>query len=57
MAAQIGYHLDPVGKHDLAVICVFSAIYALDLLAVLYLIRNRNYPPLKSKSPGILVAA
>ncbi|ORX68853.1 hypothetical protein DL89DRAFT_294036 [Linderina pennispora] len=57
MAAQIGYHLDPIGKHDLAVICVFSAIYALDLLAVLYLIRNRNYPSLKSKSPGILVAA
>ncbi|KAI8320915.1 hypothetical protein GQ54DRAFT_262751, partial [Martensiomyces pterosporus] len=50
-------HLDPIGKADLVMIIVISAVYAADLVSVLYLIANRNYPPLKSKSPMLMVAA
>ncbi|KAJ1958748.1 hypothetical protein EC988_000115 [Linderina pennispora] len=55
IAGLLGYHLDPIGKNELALLVVFAFIYAIDLLAVVFLIWNRNYPPLKSKSPMIMV--
>ncbi|KAJ1942681.1 hypothetical protein EC988_006424, partial [Linderina pennispora] len=56
-AAALGYSLDPIGKYDLAMLCVFSIIYAVDFFAVLYLLWNWNYPPIKSKGPGFLAGA
>ncbi|KAJ2710140.1 hypothetical protein H4R19_003896 [Coemansia spiralis] len=55
-AAALGIRLDPIGKADMALVIVVSAVYGLDLVAVMYLLWNRRWPPLKSKSPGIMAA-
>ncbi|KAI8323400.1 hypothetical protein GQ54DRAFT_249601, partial [Martensiomyces pterosporus] len=41
----------------LALIIFLSSIYLIDLVAVIYMLVNRKYPPIKSKSPGIMAAA
>ncbi|KAI9501721.1 hypothetical protein BX070DRAFT_41810 [Coemansia spiralis] len=56
-ATILGYHLDPVSKKDMAMIIVISAVYGIDLLAVIFMLWNRRYPPLKSKSPVLMAAA
>ncbi|KAJ1895127.1 hypothetical protein LPJ66_004773, partial [Kickxella alabastrina] len=46
--------VDPRGKADAIMIIIFSIIYLLNFLAMLYLLWNRNYPPLKSKNPILM---
>ncbi|KAJ2803754.1 hypothetical protein H4R21_001908 [Coemansia helicoidea] len=59
--ALTGLHVDPRGRGDAIMIIFFTALYALDLVAVVYILYNRNYPPLRCKSPilmaGIIVFA
>ncbi|KAJ2787642.1 hypothetical protein GGI15_000530 [Coemansia interrupta] len=54
LAQLAGIDLDPRGRGDAALIVVFSIIYGFGLLAVLFMLWNRNYPPLKSKNPAIM---
>ncbi|KAJ1962512.1 hypothetical protein GGI12_002610 [Dipsacomyces acuminosporus] len=53
-ASMIGYTLDPISHKDLALIIAISSVYAFNLLAVVFLLWNRNYPPLKSKGPVLM---
>ncbi|KAI7833639.1 hypothetical protein BX661DRAFT_63633 [Kickxella alabastrina] len=46
--------MDPRGKIDAIMMVVFASIYSFDFLTVLFLLWNRNYPPLKSKGPIIM---
>ncbi|KAJ2778921.1 hypothetical protein H4R18_004313 [Coemansia javaensis] len=55
-AAALGIHLDPIGRKDLALVVVISAVYGVDLVAVGFLLWHRNWPPLKSKSPLLMAA-
>ncbi|KAJ2315552.1 hypothetical protein IWW52_004022 [Coemansia sp. RSA 2704] len=57
LASLLGYKLDPISHKDLALIITISAVYAVDLLAVIFLLANRRYPPLKSKNPLLMAAA
>ncbi|KAJ2688764.1 hypothetical protein IWW39_001979 [Coemansia spiralis] len=57
VAAALGYHLDPISYKDLALIITISVVYGIDLLAVGFMLWNRNYPPLKSKRPLLMAAA
>ncbi|KAJ2371424.1 hypothetical protein GGI05_007822, partial [Coemansia sp. RSA 2603] len=54
LAKMAGIDLDPRGGGDAALIVVFSIIYAFGLVAVMFMLWNRNYPPLKSKNPAIM---
>ncbi|KAJ1722813.1 hypothetical protein LPJ61_005889, partial [Coemansia biformis] len=56
-AAALGIRLDPIGKIDMALVIVISVVYGVDLLAVLFLLRHRHWPPIKSKSPGLMAAS
>ncbi|KAJ2458072.1 hypothetical protein GGF42_002299 [Coemansia sp. RSA 2424] len=57
VAATLGYHLDPISYKDLGLIIAISVLYGIDLLAVIFMLWNRNYPPLKSKRPLLMAAA
>ncbi|KAJ1901434.1 hypothetical protein LPJ66_000803 [Kickxella alabastrina] len=46
--------VDPRGKADLIMLIVISAVYSIDFLAVVYMLWNRNYPPIKSKNVIIM---
>ncbi|KAJ1898715.1 hypothetical protein LPJ66_002574 [Kickxella alabastrina] len=47
--------LDPRDKADAIIMVITAVIYSLDFVAVLYLLWNRKYPPLKAKNPLIMV--
>ncbi|KAI7833611.1 hypothetical protein BX661DRAFT_177231 [Kickxella alabastrina] len=49
-----GYSLDPRGKGDAIMIVIISMFYGIKFLAVLYMLWNRNYPPLKAKNLTIM---
>ncbi|KAJ2007679.1 hypothetical protein H4R26_000637 [Coemansia thaxteri] len=49
-----GQHLDPRGAPDAITIIVISLLYFFNLLAVIYMLWNRKYPPLKSKNPLLM---
>ncbi|KAJ2354962.1 hypothetical protein IWW50_004421 [Coemansia erecta] len=51
-----GVQLDPIGHADLAVIAVLSSVYFMNFIAIVFLVWNRNYPPLKSKYPFLMAA-
>ncbi|KAJ2847824.1 hypothetical protein GGI22_005871 [Coemansia erecta] len=57
LAKLLGYNLDPISTKDMAMIIVISAVYGIDLVAVVFMLWNRRYPPLKSKSPLLMAAA
>ncbi|KAJ2216792.1 hypothetical protein EV179_001082 [Coemansia sp. RSA 487] len=57
LAKLLGYSLDPISKKDMAMIIVISAVYGIDLFAVIFMLWNRRYPPLKSKGPLLMAAA
>ncbi|KAJ2741885.1 hypothetical protein GGI20_004875 [Coemansia sp. BCRC 34301] len=52
--ASIDRHLDPRGAGDATMIIVISTAYAVELVAVLYMMWNRNYPPIKAKNPILM---
>ncbi|KAJ2748145.1 hypothetical protein H4S06_005047, partial [Coemansia sp. BCRC 34490] len=54
-ATSMGIELDPRNTADLVVVVLLSCIFAINLVAVVFLIFNRKYPPLKSKSPVLMV--
>ncbi|KAJ2330497.1 hypothetical protein GGH92_009521, partial [Coemansia sp. RSA 2673] len=49
-----GKKLDPRGASDLIMVFVFLAIYLFNFIAVLFMLWNRKYPPLKSKNPILM---
>ncbi|KAJ2655162.1 hypothetical protein IWW48_005689 [Coemansia sp. RSA 1200] len=49
-----GLAVDPRGTADIVMVIVISAVYGIDALAAGYLVWNRGYPPLRSKSPMIM---
>ncbi|KAJ2513911.1 hypothetical protein GGI11_002453 [Coemansia sp. RSA 2049] len=53
-AASMGLKLDPRSTLDVAAVAFFGTVYAIDLLAVVYLLWNHRYPPLKSKGPILM---
>ncbi|KAJ2513763.1 hypothetical protein H4217_006148 [Coemansia sp. RSA 1939] len=56
MAAQsLGMSLDMRYTGDLVIVILLSCIYGINLLATLFVLINRNYPPIRSKGPLILV--
>ncbi|KAJ1892465.1 hypothetical protein LPJ66_006325 [Kickxella alabastrina] len=56
-AALLGYNLDAIGHKDLILITTLSVIYSLNLLSVIFMLYNRHYPPIKSKSPILMAFA
>ncbi|KAI7833598.1 hypothetical protein BX661DRAFT_222450 [Kickxella alabastrina] len=46
--------VDPRGKADAIMVVTIGSIYFVNLLATLYLLWNRRYPPLKSKNPMLM---
>ncbi|KAJ1895129.1 hypothetical protein LPJ66_004775 [Kickxella alabastrina] len=46
--------VDPRGKADKIMLIVISTIYSIDFVAVLYMLWNIKYPPLKAKNPTIM---
>ncbi|KAI7823491.1 hypothetical protein BX661DRAFT_186728 [Kickxella alabastrina] len=46
--------VDPRGKGDMIMIIFFSIIYCFSFLAVVYMLRNKNYPPIKAKNPILM---
>ncbi|KAJ2513761.1 hypothetical protein GGI11_004285 [Coemansia sp. RSA 2049] len=53
-AASMGLKLDARNTVDVATVGVFGTVYAIGLLAVVYLLWNRRYPPLKAKGPELM---
>ncbi|KAJ2825690.1 hypothetical protein IWW50_002738, partial [Coemansia erecta] len=53
-AALFNIQLDPRTHGDLAVVVLLSIVYFIDLLAIVLLLYNRKYPPLKSKGPILM---
>ncbi|KAJ1938297.1 hypothetical protein GGF37_004864 [Kickxella alabastrina] len=47
--------LDPRGKADLIMLIIISTVYSFDFLAVVYMVWNRKYAPIKSKNVIIMV--
>ncbi|KAJ2458815.1 hypothetical protein GGF42_001844 [Coemansia sp. RSA 2424] len=47
--------LDPRQAADLIMVIVITVIYFVQLLAVLFMLWNRKYPPIKAKSPWIMM--
>ncbi|KAI7833610.1 hypothetical protein BX661DRAFT_196139 [Kickxella alabastrina] len=46
--------LDPRGKGDKIMLVIFTTIYSFDLVAVIYMLWNRKYPPLKAKNVPVI---
>ncbi|KAJ1946412.1 hypothetical protein GGF37_001178 [Kickxella alabastrina] len=46
--------VDPRGQADMTMLIIIASAYCLDVLAVVYMLWNRKYPPIKSKSPIIM---
>ncbi|KAJ2900328.1 hypothetical protein IWW38_000587 [Coemansia aciculifera] len=52
--ASIGRTLDPRGMGDTVMVVVISTVYFIEFLAVLFMLWNRNYPPIKAKNPLLM---
>ncbi|KAJ2756857.1 hypothetical protein GGI19_000512 [Coemansia pectinata] len=53
--ASIGkQHLDPRQAADLIMVIIISIVYFIQLLAVIYMLCNRTYPPIKAKNPVLM---
>ncbi|KAJ2052645.1 hypothetical protein H4S04_001215, partial [Coemansia sp. S16] len=50
-----GMVLEPRQAGDLVLVIVITVIYFLQLLAVLFMLRNRKYPPIKAKNPWMML--
>ncbi|KAJ2889568.1 hypothetical protein GGI21_006523, partial [Coemansia aciculifera] len=46
--------IDPRQAADLIMVIVIAVVYFFQLLAVLFMLWNRKYPPIKAKSPWIM---
>ncbi|ORX66386.1 hypothetical protein DL89DRAFT_270295 [Linderina pennispora] len=54
IAAFLDMKLDPISYVDMSTIIVVATVYIVDLFAIIFLIVNRNYPPIKSKGVVIM---
>ncbi|KAJ2910312.1 hypothetical protein GGI21_000999 [Coemansia aciculifera] len=54
LAAKLQQDLDPRQAADLIMVIVISCAYFIQLLAVIYMLWNRAYPPIKAKNPGLM---
>ncbi|KAJ2067998.1 hypothetical protein GGI08_001106 [Coemansia sp. S2] len=52
--AEIGRYLDPRGAADATMIIVISVAYFVQFVAVIFMLWNRNYPPIKAKNPILM---
>ncbi|KAJ2883451.1 hypothetical protein H4R27_002756 [Coemansia aciculifera] len=52
--AEIGRYLDPRGAADMTMVIVISVAYFIQLVAVLFMVWNRNYPPIRAKNPILM---
>ncbi|KAJ2741886.1 hypothetical protein GGI20_004876 [Coemansia sp. BCRC 34301] len=50
----LNMELEPRQAADLVMVIVIMSIYFIQFLAVLYMLWNRKYPPIKSKNPVIM---
>ncbi|KAJ2824561.1 hypothetical protein IWW50_003279 [Coemansia erecta] len=57
LAEVLGYKLDPISYKDMGLVIAISVVYGLGFLAVVFMLWNRKYPPLKSKNPELMAAA
>ncbi|KAJ2181803.1 hypothetical protein GGF45_001307 [Coemansia sp. RSA 551] len=53
-AASYNIPLDPRTRGDLAVIVLLSVVYGIDLFAIVFMLWNRKYPPIKAKGPVLM---
>ncbi|KAI8320910.1 hypothetical protein GQ54DRAFT_199475 [Martensiomyces pterosporus] len=54
-ASLFGINLDHIGYADLGVIIGWSAVHGLQLLALVYALWNRKYPPIRAKGIATMV--
>ncbi|KAJ2741887.1 hypothetical protein GGI20_004877 [Coemansia sp. BCRC 34301] len=47
--------LEPRQAADVVMVIIITAIYFIQLLAVLFMLWNRKYPPIKAKSPWVML--
>ncbi|KAJ2457299.1 hypothetical protein GGF42_002766 [Coemansia sp. RSA 2424] len=52
---SIGTVLDPRQAADVVMVIIITACYFVQLLAVLFMLWNRKYPPIKAKSPWVMM--
>ncbi|KAJ2032858.1 hypothetical protein GGI03_001450 [Coemansia sp. RSA 2337] len=53
-AQAMGIDLDRRSTADLAIVTTISVVYFIDFLAVIFMLWNRRYPPIKAKSPILM---
>ncbi|KAJ2000853.1 hypothetical protein GGI04_003982 [Coemansia thaxteri] len=53
-AIALKVELDKRGAADVATVMAFAAVVFINFLAVLFTLWNRNYPPIKAKSPLLM---
>ncbi|KAJ2446954.1 hypothetical protein GGF42_005562 [Coemansia sp. RSA 2424] len=53
-AQAMGIDLDRRTAADLAIVTTISVVYFVDLIAVLFMLWNRRYPPIKAKNPVLM---
>ncbi|KAJ2900329.1 hypothetical protein IWW38_000588 [Coemansia aciculifera] len=51
---SLGIDLDPRQEADLITVIVITVVYFIQFLAVLFMLWNRKYPPIKAKNPVIM---
>ncbi|KAI9503846.1 hypothetical protein GGI25_005772 [Coemansia spiralis] len=54
-AEYLHMKLEPRTKADLAIVALLSVVYAFDLAAAIFVLWNHKYPPIRSKSPFLMV--
>ncbi|KAJ1899170.1 hypothetical protein LPJ66_002279, partial [Kickxella alabastrina] len=54
VGAMIPIYIEPRGKADAITIIVFTIVYCINFLAVVYMLWHRNYPPIKAKSVKVM---
>ncbi|KAJ2741883.1 hypothetical protein GGI20_004873 [Coemansia sp. BCRC 34301] len=52
--ASLGMKLDPRQSADLIMVIVIAIAYCLTLVAVVFMLWNRKYPPIKAKNPMLM---
>ncbi|KAJ2494908.1 hypothetical protein IWW47_004349 [Coemansia sp. RSA 2052] len=53
-AQAMGIDFDRRTAADLAIVTTISVVYFVDLVAVLFMLWNRRYPPIKAKNPVLM---
>ncbi|KAJ2821963.1 hypothetical protein IWW50_004422, partial [Coemansia erecta] len=54
LASLFGVHLDHIGYADMAVIIVWAVVFGVQLLAVLFTLKNHRYRPIHNQQPLLM---